>query len=309
MQKQPFKTSVGGQAVMEGVMMRGPSLWSLAVRTPSGEIVCETHDVKKRPWSKIPFIRGIFSFVDSILLGTSTLMRSAELAVGEEEAEEEASKFEKWLEKNFGEVGMKVSMGIAAVLGFVLAMVLFMFLPTFLTGLLDGVVALGNWKYWIEGLVKVLVFVIYLASMRNIPDIRRLFAYHGAEHKTIACYEAGDALTVENVQKHSRFHPRCGTSFLFLVVLISILVGSFVPWEDTLLRVVWKIVLLPLVMSLAYEVIRLAGRYDNFLTRLVSKPGLWMQRLTTEEPDEAMIEVAISAVQPVLPPKPEEAAW
>ncbi len=306
--KKPFKTSVGGQAVMEGVMMRGPSMWSLAVRTPTGDIACETHELKKRPWGNWPFLRGIFSFIDSIMLGTTTLMRSAELAIGEDEVEE-PSKFDAFLERHFGEVGMKISMGIATVLGFALALVLFMFLPTFLTGLLDGVVALGAWKYWLEGLVKVLVFVIYLAAMRNIPDIRRLFGYHGAEHKTIACYEAGEELSIEAVAKHSRFHPRCGTSFLFLVVLISILVGSFVPWEDTFLRVVWKIALLPLVMSFAYELIRLAGRYDNFATRLISKPGLWLQRLTTEEPDEKMIEVAISAVQPVLPAKPEQAEW
>ncbi len=308
MSKKEFKTSVGGQAVMEGVMMRGPSMWSLAVRTPDGSIACETHELKKRPWSAWPLVRGIFSFVDSILLGTTTLMRSAELAIGEDEAEE-PSKFDAWMERHFGEVGLKVSMGIATVLGFALALVLFMFLPTFLTGLLDNLVALGAWKYWLEGLIKMSIFVVYLASMRKIPDIRRLFGYHGAEHKTIACYEAGEELTVENVRRFSRFHPRCGTSFLFLVLLISILVGSFVPWDNTLLRVVWRIALLPLVMSLAYELIRFAGRYDNFATRLISKPGLWLQRLTTDEPDELMMEVAISAVEPVLPPKPEQAAW
>ncbi len=307
-EKKEFKTSVGGQAVMEGVMMRGPHVRSLAVRTPKGEIVCETQPVKTYPWSKWPFIRGIFSFIDSVVIGTSTLMRSAELAVDEEETEE-PSKFDLWMERHFGDLGMKITMGLATVLGFGLALVLFMFLPTFLTGLLDGVVALGSLKYWIEGLVKVTIFVVYLASMRKSKDIKRVFGYHGAEHKTIACYEAGELLTVENIRKHSRFHPRCGTSFLFLVVLISILVGSFVPWEDTLLRVLWKIALLPLVMSLAYELIRLAGRHANPVTRLISLPGLLLQRLTTEEPDDEMIEVAIAAVEPVLPEMREQAAW
>ena len=303
-----FKTSVGGQAVMEGVMMRGPLKWCLAVRTPDGEITTETHDTPTRPWTKLPFIRGVFNFLDSFITGYSTMMRSAELSMDEEEVEE-PSKFDLWLEKHFGEKGLKFVMALSAVLGIALAIFLFMFLPVIAVNFVDGFVALGGFKAALEGFFKVAIFIAYLALVRQMKEIRRVFSYHGAEHKTIACYEDGQALTKENVRQHTRFHPRCGTSFLFIVIILSILLFSLVPWTGAFTRVLLKLLLLPVVMGVAYEIIRLAGRYDNPLTRAVSAPGLWLQRLTTEEPDDSMIEVAIAAMVPVLPEQPNEAKW
>ncbi len=289
-------------------MMRGPDKWCLAVRTPNGEITTETHDTPKRPWTKLPFIRGIFNFFDSILMGYSTMMRSAELSMADD-SEEEPGKFDIWLDKHFGENGAKFVMGLSSVLGVVLAIGLFLFVPTFIVRFVDGFFPLGWFKPVLEGLIKVAIFIGYLALVRRVKDIRRVFSYHGAEHKTISCYESGEALNCENIRHHTRFHPRCGTSFLFIVIIVSILVNSFLPWGGTFSRVFWKLLLLPVVMGVAYEIIRLAGRYDNPVTRAISAPGLWLQRLTTEEPDDSMIEVAIAAVEPVLPVEPDEAKW
>ncbi|MDL2218758.1 DUF1385 domain-containing protein [Ruminococcaceae bacterium OttesenSCG-928-O06] len=303
------KTSVGGQAVLEGIMMRGPAKWCLAVRTPDGKVVAETHDTVMRPWAKWPFIRGVFNFVDSLVMGYKTLMRSAELAMGEEYEEEEPGKFDAWVEKKFGDAGTKVVMALASVLGIVLALGLFMFLPTGAVSLVDNFVPLGAAKPVLEGVVKILIFVLYLVLVRRMKDIHRVFSYHGAEHKTIYCYEAGDELTVENIRTHSRFHPRCGTSFIFIVLIISIFLNSALPWPagagGALLRMVLKLAMLPVVMAVSYEVLRLAGRYDNWFTRILSAPGMWIQRLTTNEPEDDMIEVAIAAVSPVLPPAAE----
>ncbi len=311
--RENFKTSVGGQAVMEGVMMRGPERWCLAVRTPEGEIVTEEHEVKKRPWARWPFVRGVFSFVDSMLMGYRTLMRSAELSMGETFAEEEASKFDKWVERRFGAKAMNAVMAVSAVLGVALAVLLFMFLPTAFVNFLGRFGELGYFKALIEGGIKIGVFLLYLALVSRMKEIRRVFSYHGAEHKTIYCYEAGDELTVENVRGHSRFHPRCGTSFIFIVLILSILVNSLLPWPavagGAFVRVGLKLLMLPLIMSLSFEIIRFAGRHDNVLTRIVSAPGMWVQRLTTREPDDGMIEVAVAAVTPVLPENKEEAAW
>lgn len=305
-----FKTTVGGQAVMEGVMMRGPLKWCLAVRKPDGEITTELHDSNKHGWAKIPFVRGVFNFFESIITGYQTMMRSAELALDDDEAEEEEpSKFDKWIEEKFGDKGTKFLMGLAAVVGVVLAIVIFMVAPTAIVGFLDNFLPLYGFRTLIEGILKIVLFVGYLAIVGQMKEIKRVFSYHGAEHKTISCYEAGAPLTVENVREHTRFHPRCGTSFLLIVLIISILVFSLVPWSGTLARVGLKILLLPVVMALSYELIRLAGRYDNPLTRAISAPGLWLQRLTTKEPDDSMIEVAIAALEPVLPGEPNEAKW
>ena len=310
-EKTKFKTSVGGQAVLEGVMMRGPAHWCLAVRTPNGEIVTEIHGNIQRPaFFRWPLVRGVLGFIDSLSVGYKTLMRSAELSMTEEEQEAELSGFDKWVDKHFGDKGMNVVMALSTVFGVVLSLGLFMFLPTFLVNLFNNhVYPLGGYRTLLEGVVKILLFVAYLALVRNSKDIRRVFAYHGAEHKTIFCYESGDELTVENIRTHTRFHPRCGTSFILIVLVISILLFSILPWSGTLNRVLLKLLLLPLVMALAYELIRLAGRHDNILTRFISAPGLWLQRLTTNEPDDSMIEVAIAAVQPVLPQTPDEAKW
>lgn len=306
-----FKTSVGGQAVMEGIMMRGPEKWALAVNTPTNGVVVEEHQVEKAPKiAKIPFVRGVYSFLSSMLLGYQTMMRSAELSMTEEEKEEEMSKFDLWIEKKFGDKVFKIVSVISALLGVAIAVVLFMVLPTVIVKFVDAnIFALGGFKSLLEGLLKIALFVSYLAIVRRSKDMRRIFGYHGAEHKTIFCYEAGQPLTVENVRVQTRFHPRCGTSFVLIVLIISILLFSVVSWDNGLQRILLKILLLPVVMGIAYEIIRLAGRYDNPVTRIVSVPGLWLQRLTTCEPDDDMIEVAIAAVTPVLPEDPEEAIW
>lgn len=308
--RSKFKTSVGGQAVMEGVMMQGPTNWCLAVRVPDGSITTEVHESKKRPWKNIPLVRGVFSFISSLTSGYQTLMRSAELSMGDAFEEEELSGFDKWVDKHFGDKGTKVVMAFSGVLGVALAVGLFMLLPTAIVNLVNRFFPMAYGKAILEGAIKIALFVSYLALVSRMKEIRRVFMYHGAEHKTIACYEAGDELTVENVRTHTRFHPRCGTSFLLIVLIISILLNSLLPWGGgTLVRVGLKLLMLPVVMGVAYEIIRLAGRYDNPVTRIVSAPGLWLQRLTTVEPEDPMIEVAIAAVTPVLPEDPDEAKW
>ena len=229
--------------------------------------------------------------------------------MGEEAFEAVESAFDRWVETHLGEKAQNFVMALAAVLGGMLALVLFLVLPTVITGALARFLPLDGWRALLEGVLKVAIFVGYLALVRKMKEMKRMFRYHGAEHKTIACYEAGEELTVENVRRHTRFHPRCGTSFLVLVLLISILVSSVLPWSSTGLRVVLKLLVLPVVMGISYELIKLAGRCDNIVTRIISAPGLWLQRLTTAEPDDSMIETAIAAVLPVLPEKPEDGLW
>ena len=306
--KECFKTCVGGQALMEGIMMRGPEKICVAVRKPDGEISLSYEDVKHHPWSKIPFLRGVLNMVESMVLGYRYLMHSAEVSMGEDFVDEE-SKFDKWLAKHAGPKAQSVIMTIAGVMGGLLALVLFMILPTILVGLVNHFIPLGGAKVVLEGVLKLGIFIGYLFLCTRMKEIHRVFEYHGAEHKTIACYEHGEELTVENVRKHIRFHPRCGTSFLILVLIVSIFLSSVLPWGNTAMRVVYKLLLLPVVMGISYELIKLAGRYDNIFTRIISAPGLWLQRLTTFEPDDSMIEVAIAAVKPVLPERPEDGLW
>jgi len=304
-----FKTSIGGQALIEGVMMRGPALSAMAVRLPNGEIEVETWETgsAKKWYKKTPFIRGVFNLVDSLLFGYKCLMRSASKAGLEEE---QPSKFEQWLAKKLGKNLTTVVSAFALVMGVGLALLLFAALPALLVSLLGKLVEISPMgKSLLEGLCKISVFLAYLALVSRLPDIRRVFEYHGAEHKTIACYEAGQELTVENVRVHSRFHPRCGTSFLLIVLVISILVFSVVSWESVLLRVVLKIALLPVVVGISYEIIKYAGRHDNLLTRVVSAPGLWLQRLTTNEPNDSQIEVAIASMLPVIPVEKGADQW
>ncbi len=306
---EKFKTSVGGQALMEGIMMKGPKKVCAAVRRPDGQIETKEEPCLPSKWSKIPLVRGVIGMVESLILGYRWLMYSAEISMGEDAAQEEESKLDRWLNEHLGEKAQNFIMSFAAVLGGLMALILFMILPTTIVGLLSKVVPLDGVRTLLEGILKMVMFVAYLAVVRNMKEIKRMFRYHGAEHKTIACYEAGEALTVENIRKHSRFHPRCGTSFLVLVLLVSILLFSVLPWSSTSLRVVLKLLLLPLVMGISYELIKIAGRYNNIFTRVISAPGLWIQRLTTSEPDDSMIEIAIAAVLPVLPEKPEEGKW
>lgn len=343
------KTSIGGQALMEGIMMRGPKMTAMAVRNTQGEIVVEEFETatkKRSAISRWPIIRGVVGYIDTMKLGYKCLMRSAELSgledmvdekpkkkkgkkateepiqenitsATEEPAQEKAetkkeNKTPKWL--------MSLISGISVVLGFGLAIGLFMVLPTFLYGLIEPHIQIQNTlacdiiQSVFEGVLKVVLLVGYMAAISLMKDIRRTYMYHGAEHKTIFCYEAGLPLTVENVRKQSRFHPRCGTSFLILMLLVSIGISIFInPIFDPIsikltgeeLSLVWraviKLALIPLIVGIGYELIKFAGRHDNFVTRIISLPGVWLQHLTVFEPDDAMIECAITAVERVIP--------
>lgn len=290
-------------------MMRGPVLTSMATRMPDGSIDVETwntHKGSKTPWTrKTPFIRGIFNMVDSMVVGYHCLMKSAEKAG----VEEEPTKFDKWLEKKLGHNMMKVLGGFAAVLGVALAAVLFIFIPTGLSSLLKPLIGTGVGLSLIEGLIKVIILVGYMWLCSRMKEIHRVFEYHGAEHKSIACYEAGLPLTVENIRPQRRFHPRCGTSFLFLVVFISIIVGSFISWDNPAIRMLLKLALIPVVVGISYELIKLAGRSDGILTRIISAPGMWLQRITTCEPDDSQIECAIAALEAVIPEDENADRW
>ena len=299
MSKQ-HKTSIGGQAVIEGIMMRGPEKTSLAVRLPNGSLDVETWENPKiTAWyKKTPFVRGIFNFVDTMRLGYKCLMKSADKA-GFDEGEPD--KIDLWLNRHFGEKATAVLTGFASVIAVVAAVLMFLILPTFAVKGLDMLLPLGGFASLIEGLIKIAILVGYMAAVSRMKDIHRMFQYHGAEHKTIFCYEAGEELTVENMRRQRRFHPRCGTSFLLIVVIVSVLVTSFVTWSNPWLRVVLKILLLPVVVGISYEIIKLAGRYTNLCTRMISAPGMWLQHITTQEPEDDMIEVAIASLKPVLP--------
>ena len=305
-----FRTSVGGQALMEGIMMRGPELIACAVRRPDGSIDLSTEPVRTHWYNKVPMLRGICNMVENLRCGYKYLMHSADISMTEEEAEAEQSAFDHWLEAHVGPKVQDILLGVSAALGAVMAVVLFVFLPTFLTGLLSQAVTLGRWpKVLIEAAIKLALFLGYMALCSRMKEIRRMFQYHGAEHKTIACYEAGEPLTVENIRKHTRFHPRCGTSFLILVLLISILLYAVLPWSSIGLRVVCKLLLLPLLVAISYEVLKWSGRSNALLARAIAQPGLWLQRLTVFEPEDDMIEIAIAAVTPVLPDDRALAAW
>lgn len=304
-------TSIGGQALVEGIMMRGPKKTEIAVRVPDGSISLEElpteclHD-KSSIWSK-PFFRGIAGFIDSLSIGYKALSRSVEKS-GMEEGEGEESKFDKWIQNKFGDKTMNAVMTAGSVLGILLAIVLFFVLPTWVFNLIEKSAgpSLAGWRSPVEGLMRILIFIGYIALCAAMPDMRRVFEYHGAEHKTIFCYENNEELTVENVRKHQRFHPRCGTSFLVLMLLIGILIGFLIPFTQPLVRTLAKLLCIPIVVGIGYELIRYCGRNDNTLTHIISAPGLWMQRITTKEPDDSMIEVAIAAMREVIPENGED---
>ncbi len=310
--KSCHKSKIGGQALIEGVMMRGIDKVAMSVRVPDGSIDTETWDAGSlnRAWyHKTPIVRGVVNFIGSMITGYRCMMKSAEKAGMEEEFEGEPSKLDLWIEKHFGDKVMKLVGVVAVVFGVALALLLFMFLPALAVKGLDYLIPVGGFRTLLEGIIKIVIFILYLALVSRMKDIRRVFEYHGAEHKSIACYEAGEELTPENVKKFTRFHPRCGTSFILIVLVISIIVFSVVTWSSLWVRVLLKLALLPVVMGLAYEVIKLAGRYDNPVTRVISAPGLWLQRLTTREPDESQMEVAIESLKAVLPDNKEEDRW
>ena len=312
------KTSVGGQALIEGIMMRGPKGAAMSVRLPNGTIETEYKDVK--PWREknkffsLPLVRGIVGFVESLVTGYGYLMESAEKSTQglENPPEEELSKFDKWIEKHFGEKMMNAVGVISAVLGFGLAFFLFMWLPSFVV----DKVTFGKMLEFhplFEGIIRIMIFVLYMLAVSHMKDIHRVFMYHGAEHKSIFCYENGLELTVENVRKQSRFHPRCGTSFMFVMILLSILLSSALvlifPNLADINRMLWiliKLLIMPLVMGIGYEFIKYAGKHDNLLVKILSAPGLWMQRIATKEPTDDIIEVGIEAIKAVLTDNPED---
>lgn len=321
-----FKTMIGGQALIEGIMMRGPKMDAIAIRGKDG-IQLETTPRKirsKRSVLSWPFIRGAVNFFDSQVCGVRALMRSADLSP---EAEETAtSKFDMWLEKKLGDKKFQSYLiGSAVALGLGMSILLFFMLPNLIVSLFDSVIDNNLVRNLIEGLVRITIFFAYMLIVSRLQEMKRVFSYHGAEHKTIRCYEAGEPLTVKNVRKHSRKHPRCGTSFLFVVLLLSILIFSVassvllaaVPSLEglrgtfgyTLIMLVYKLLLLPLVVSVSYEINRLVGRFDNWFTRVLTMPGMWFQNFTTNEPDDNMIEVGIAALQAVLPEKKGEDLW
>lgn len=305
-----IKTSIGGQAVIEGVMMRGPKLTALSVRMPDQSISTETWDTpnSNKWYKKTPFIRGVFNFVESLTDGYKSLMKAAKKA-GLDDEEEEPSKFEQKLRQLLGDKFMPFLQGCILLFSLAMALFFFAFLPTTLVGFFKDYINHPLALSALEGLTKIAILILYLALISNMSDIKRVFMYHGAEHKTIFCYEHGEELTVENVRKYTRFHPRCGTSFLVIVLLLSILVSSMVSWDNLWMRVGLKVLCLPIIMSLSYECIKFAGRHDNLFTRILSAPGLWTQRLTTREPDDSMIEVAIASMKKVIPENPDEALF
>jgi len=306
-----FKTSIGGQALIEGIMMLGPDKRAIVCRG-SGEMVEKVEKVTplkaKSPVLGLPLIRGVAAFISSMVNGVKALSYSADQLP--EDMQEEPDKIDLWIEKHFSnETAQKLIIGIAVVLGIALSLFLFLFLPTFIVGLFPAVKADFYWRTLLEGILKLVIFFIYLILCSKMKDMKRLFAYHGAEHKTIFCYEKGLPLTVENVRPQPRLHPRCGTSFIFVVIIISIIAGSFIHVSDTMLRMGLKFLMLPLIVGLSYELNRWVGRHDNICSAILSWPGKQFQRITTNEPDDEMIECAIRALELVIPEEKGSDAW
>ncbi|MEA4831789.1 MAG: DUF1385 domain-containing protein [Oscillospiraceae bacterium] len=306
--RNPRIASVGGQAVIEGVMMRGKKQHCTAVRTPSGGIVTDTHkndSIKDRvKILKLPILRGVVNFIEMMTLSFSTINFSADAATGGIESE---TKFEKWLDKTFGKSLMTVVSAIGMVLGLVLSVFLFIYLPAILSGALFKSSDMRVPAKIFEGLIKIVIFIGYISLVTLMKDMRRTFEYHGAEHKSIFCYEKGLPLTVENIKKQKRFHPRCGTSFLIVMMLLGIVLSIIISSlmgdaaKNSILYTLYKVLSIPLLVGIGYEIIIYSGKHDNAFVRALTAPGLWMQRLTTREPDASQIEVAIVALKSALP--------
>lgn len=323
---EKFKTTIGGQALIEGIMMRGPEMDAIVVRSKDG-LSIETSPRKVHPkdsplgW---PLIRGAVNFFDAQVTGVKALMRSADLSP--EETQDEPSKLDRWLEKKLGsEKFQKLIIGLAVALGLGMSIALFFLLPMVIGSFFYRWVENNLLRNLVEGVVRIIIFVVYIFAVSKMPEMKRVFAYHGAEHKTIRCYEAGLPLTVENVREQTRMHPRCGTSFLLIVMILSILVFSvastvllaLVPNMETicgpflykLLMIIFKLLLLPLVVAISYEINRWVGRHDNGFSRALTGPGMWFQNFTTNEPDDSMIEVGIASLQAVLPSEEGADRW
>lgn len=313
-------TSIGGQAIIEGVMMRGPKKIAMAVRKPDGEIIIEEKEAKGiGKWAKLPIIRGVVSFVSSMITGVQALMFSAKFFDVEEERDEKQEEQEEHLKEKSngeGENGLSdTALYFTVFVSLMFSVALFILLPNFIADLIvpAGMNVLYN---VVENCIKILLFLVYLLAVSKMEDIKRLFQYHGAEHKSIFCYENGEELTVENVKKHSRFHPRCGTSFLLFVLVISIIFFSFLPRVESFAKILnvicnmgIRLILMPIVAGISYEIIKFAGKSKNKFVQMLNKPGMWLQRLTTNEPDESQIEVAIASLKAVIPENGEDDKW
>jgi len=300
--KSPKYTSIGGQALIEGVMMRGKDKIGIAIRKPDGEIDLKVESIKKRKGikiAKLPVIRGIFALVSSMVIGVRALTYSAEFFV-EGDGSEEKGKFETWLYAKLGKKADDVILGLSILFAFVFAMLLFGAVPTALVSFLRGFIENNMILSAIEGIMKIAVFIIYILAISKMKDIKRVFQYHGAEHKTIHCYESGQEVTVENAKKFTTLHPRCGTSFIFFVLMISIIIFTFISWENVVTRLLIKLLLFPVVAGLSFEMIKLAGKSNHPIVKALSYPGLMMQKITTSEPDDRQLEVAIAAFKSVL---------
>ena len=306
-----FRTSIGGQALIEGILMRGPKKQAIVCRTQDG-LVEKTEELKfikdRYPILGWPFIRGCATFLDSMVKGMQALTYSAELVPMEEQGEPD--KLDQWIEKHFPEdKAQKLIIGVAVTMGIALAVLLFVFLPAFIVGLIKPLTQSYLVRNLSEGLLRVVILLLYMRLCCCMSDIKRLFSYHGAEHKTIFCYEHGKPLTVENVREESRFHPRCGTSFLLVVIVVSILVNSVVRLDNSFARMGAHLLLLPVVVGISYEINRWCGRHDNWLSAILSAPGKWLQHMTTNEPDDSMIECAIRAMELVIPEEKGSDGW
>lgn len=312
--KECHMTSIGGQAVLEGVMMRGPKEIATAVRKSNGEIVIDrkpvSETVTKHNLNKIPILRGVVNFFASLVTGTKCLMFSADQYDLEDDSYE-PSKFEKWLDDKLGDKIKDITIYFSVVIALVFSVCLFMLLPHGISSLVGKFVTNTVILNTVEGAVKMLIFMIYILLISRMKDIQRVFEYHGAEHKSISCYESGMELTPENAAKCTRLHPRCGTSFLLIVMIISIIFYSCLPWENThfALRIVYRLLLLPVVAGVSYEMLKFAGKSKNKVIKVLTIPGLFLQKLTTREPDESQIEVAIAALKAVLTDNKEDDKW
>lgn len=308
-------TSIGGQALIEGILMRGPQKTSISIRLPNGYIHTEYLEAEfiKDKYSifKLPILRGLATFIDSMKIGYRALSLSAEKSgFAEEDNLSKPSKFDKWLEKTFGNKLMKFIMFLSSIIGIVLSILLFFILPTWLFNLItynfNHINNINFYRSVFEGVIRIILFLIYVILCSQPKDIKRVFQYHGAEHKTIFCYENNEELIIENVKKYSRFHPRCGTSFIFLMLIIGIIVGLFIPFSNPFLRSFIKILCIPIIVGCGYEIIKFCGCHNNLFTRIIAAPGLWIQRITTKEPDDDMIEVAIESIKAVIPENGED---
>ncbi len=327
-QQEKFKTMIGGQALIEGIMMRGPKKDAVVTRDGNGlhvEVSDRKLPARGSAWN-LPILRGMRGFFDSQVVGVKALMRSADLAP--EETQEQPSKLDAWLEKKLGnEKFQQFILGFSVFLGLAMSIVIFMLLPMLIGNIFTRWVRSILVQHLIEGVIRIAIFVVYIVLISHMSEMKRVFSYHGAEHKTIRCYEAGLPLTVENVRRQTRLHPRCGTSFLLVIMILSILVFTIAsslllalfpglaalrdtaPFRFKVLMTVFKLLLLPLIVGIGYEINRLVGRHDNVLTAWITAPGMWFQNFTTNEPDDSMIEVGIAAVQAVLPEEEGQDAW